>query len=72
MKMVSFKKGISLLLAEVQDQAEWNRAVEEINWMIIPCLVSTGHPKRRKLETKSFGFSLETVLLQFDFVGSPN
>lgn len=29
MKMVSLERGISLHLAEVQDQAEWNRAVEE-------------------------------------------
>lgn len=72
MKMVSLERGISLRLADVQDQAEWNRAVEEVNWMIISCLVSTGHPKGRKWEMKSFGFSLETVLLRFEFVGSPN
>lgn len=35
MEMVSLKKGISQLLADVQDQAEWNGDVEEVTWMII-------------------------------------
>lgn len=43
-----------------------------VNRIIISCLVSTGHPKGRKWEMKSFGFSSETVLLRFEFVGSPN
>lgn len=49
-----------------------NRVIEEINWMIISCPVSIWHRKGRKLKMKRLGFSLEMILLRFDFAGSAN